>query len=142
MNALRRILKDRVAGAGALAIIVQLLLIQALVTSFNCATMSTAFATGGGFTICHGAAAIEDADATPSSHRGGSGGICLDCPCGVCSASGPTIFAGLAPNRDLGPANRLFDAAPDDHPVVAETVPAPLPRALKPYSTAPPLVFV
>ena len=144
MNAFRQILKDRVAGAGALAIIVQLMLIQALVTSFTCATMSTAaFASGGGFAICHGASTAEETDAESStSHHGGSGGVCLDCPCGVCCAAGPATFASVAPSHDLGPAYRLVDAALGDHPDIATTFPAPLPRALKPDSTAPPFFFV
>ena len=143
MNAFRQILKDRVAGAGALAIIVQLLLIQALVTSFTCSTMSTAaYASGGGFEICHGAVAAGEPDAASSPHRGGSGGACLDCPCAVCCANGTAIFAIVAPNQDLGPAYTLADAALDDHPVVVEAMSAPLPRTLKPDSTAPPFDFV
>ena len=143
MNAFRQILKDRAAGAGALAIIVQLLLIQALVTSFTCATMSTAaFGSGDGFTICHGASVAGETDATSSSHRGGSGGVCLDCPCGVCCSTGPAIFASVAPGHDLGPAYRLVEAALNDTLGVAAPLPGQPPRALKPDSTAPPVFFV
>ena len=143
MNAFRQILKDRVAGAGVLAIVVQLLLIQALVTSFTCSTMSTAsVATGGGFVICRGGVAEETTDAGSSSHRSGSGGVCLDCPCGVCCATGTAVFAAFAPGQDLGPAYTLMAEALADRPMTDADVPASPPLDLKPDPTGPPFRFV
>ena len=142
MNAFRQILKDRVAGAGALAIIVQLLLIQALVTSFTCSAMATAsFSAGTGFVICHGGAAEETAQAGSSSHRRGPGGVCLDCPCGIASTTGQAVLAFFAPDRDLGPAYTLVAEALGRNRVDADLPPASPPLDLKPDPTGPPFFF-
>ena len=143
MNAFRQILNDRMAGAAVLAMVVQLLLIQALVTSFTCSTMSTAsVSTGGGFVICHGGVAEETTDASSSSHRSGGSGVCLDCPCGVCCASGTAVFAAFAPSQDLGPAYTLIAEAVADRPMIESDVPASPPLDLKPDPTGPPFLFV
>ena len=143
MNAFRQILNDRVAGAAVLAMVVQLLLIQALVTSFTCSTMSTAsISTDGAFVICHGGFAEETTDASSSPHRSGSDGVCLDCPCGVYCATGATVFAAFAPSQDIGPAYTLVAEAVAERPLIDADVPASPPLDLKPDPTGPPPLFV
>ena len=143
MSAFRQILKDRVAGAGILAIIVQLLLIQALVTSFTCSAMATAsVSTGGGSVICHNGTAAAATAETGAPHRGGSGGVCLDCPCGIASAAGQAVFAAFAPGHDLGPAYTLVADAVGENAVIANLPPPWPPLDPKPDPTGPPILFV
>lgn len=141
MNAFRHILGDRLAGAGVLAIVVQLLLIQALVTSFTCTSMAISAGARDGVVICHGGGATTLAGPS-SQHRGRSGGVCLDCPCGVCHTPGSAILASSAPNRDLGPAYPSVSRAIASRPATADRPPASRPIDLKPDPTGPPSVLV
>lgn len=104
MRVFRHILGDRVAGAGALVLAVQLLVLQAFFSSMTCGmTVATASPI-----ICHGLSAEAVADA-PAPHHDRSGGICLDCPCGIgCSAA---ALAEFAPEEGLGAAFSLVAGA-------------------------------
>ena len=133
-------MKDRIAGAGLLAILVQLLLFQATVTSFTCSTMSTASAAQGpAIVICHSAGTdVANTDASTPVHRSGPGGVCFDCPCGVCCATGSAVFASLAPEGDLGPAYTLARDAEGGSSRNVKAVPATPPLDLRPDPTGPP----
>lgn len=101
------ILRDRVAGAGALVLAVQFLVLQAFFSSMTCG-MAVASASP---VICHGLQAEAEA---PAPHRDGTGGICLDCPCGIACAAGTALLAAFAPEEGLGAAFSLVAGAQSD----------------------------
>ena len=106
MRMFRLILGDRVAGAGDLVLAIQLLVLQAFVSSMTCGmTVATASPI-----ICHGLQVDAVADA-PTPHRNGSGGICLECPCGIACSAGAAALAEFAPEEGLGAAFSLVAGA-------------------------------
>ena len=143
MTAWRHILKDRVAGAGLLTILVQLLLFQALVTSFTCSMMSTAQAAqGSAIVICHGAGTETVSATTAPVHRSVPGNVCFDCPCGTRCASVPIGFAAFTPGEDLGPAYTLAAETIGFSPMNDTVAPVSQPLAFKPDPTGPPAFSV
>lgn len=94
------------AGAGALVLAIQLLVLQAFFSSMTCGmTVATASPI-----ICHSLEVEAVADA-PAPHHDRSGGICLDCPCGIgCSATAAAL-AEFAPEEGLGAAFSLVAGA-------------------------------
>lgn len=143
MKAWRRIFKDRVAGAGLLAILVQLLLFQAVVTSFTCSTMTTAAAAQGpAIVICHGAGTEPSQDASNPIHRSNPNGVCFDCPCGVSCNPSTAIPGGFTPGSDIGPAYTLAELTRSFWPPLESSGPVWPPLELKPDPTGPPSLSV
>ncbi|HEX2018572.1 MAG TPA: hypothetical protein VGO17_06500 [Aurantimonas sp.] len=130
MRVFRQILGDRVAGAGALVLAIQFLVLQAFFSSITCG-MTVAAASPA---ICHGLQSEADA---PAPHRDSSG-ICLDCPCGIACSAGAAVLAELAPEQDLGAAFSLVAGAGPDLPVDQDTDRISPTVALAPDPTGPP----
>lgn len=125
------------AGAGALVLAVQLLVLQAFFASMTCgmgaATASTV--------ICHGLQ-VEAAAEVPTPHGDRSSGICLDCPCGIACSATAAVLAEFAPEHGLGAAFSLVAGAgpglagDDDADRISPTL------ALAPDPTGPPVFSI
>lgn len=123
------------AGAGALVLAIQLLVLQAFFSSMTCG-MTVAAASP---VICHGLQVEAVADA-PASHRDRSGGICLDCPCGIACSATAAVLAEFAPEEGLGAAFSLVAGAGPDLADGGDADRVSPSLALAPDPTGPPAI--
>ncbi|WP_157070203.1 hypothetical protein [Aureimonas frigidaquae] len=136
MSLVRRWMGDRLSGGVLAAMAGYFLILQVLMTGFACGA-SVLAATPDAFVICHPGttAAASPADADADGHAALAG---HDCPCVVCHAADPRLFAALPTGQDIGPAFSLQEPARPWFALRDDPAPSPAPLGLAPDPRGPP----